>query len=201
MIILGVSTSSRKPSVAVMVDGEIKAFMSDESGRSHSAVLAEIIERALKDIGVGLEHVDLFAVDIGPGSFTGVRIGVSAVNAMAYASNKKVIAVSSLAALRHLAVSGDCVCTMIDARNGNAYAALYQSGIEIIAPCPCVISEFMDNIPTDAQVVGDCNGGRAFSDAKSVLQEAKSILEQKKETADYVCPLYLRPSQAERMRR
>ena len=119
MRIVGVSTSSKYPSAAVMNDGQLVSFRIDRSGRSHSATLMELIQSALCDANMRIEAIDVFAVDVGPGSFTGVRIGVSAINAMAFSLNRKVIPVSSLAAMRHLVPSSGTVCALIDARNGN----------------------------------------------------------------------------------
>ncbi|MBO4563338.1 MAG: tRNA (adenosine(37)-N6)-threonylcarbamoyltransferase complex dimerization subunit type 1 TsaB [Clostridia bacterium] len=195
MLTLGISTSSKNPSAAVMRDGDVISFRIDESGRSHSAVLMSLIEGALKDAAAAPSELDLIAVDIGPGSFTGVRIGVSCANAMAFALGIKVVPVCSLAAIRNLVPEDSVVCSLIDCRNGNCYAALYRDVECIMEPSAAVIAEVL---PSDgASIVGDCCGRQDHPNARLVLAEAnKGMIEALPEAV----PMYLRPSQAERMR-
>ena len=107
MIILAVSTSAKYPSAALCSDSDSSRrtiiVQTDESGKPHSVSLMPLIDSMLEKAGLQLSDIDLFAVDAGPGSFTGVRIGVTTVNAFAYAEKKPIAAVSSLAALRHAA--------------------------------------------------------------------------------------------------
>ncbi len=218
MLMLGISTSSRSPSAAVMRDGAVLSFETDESGSSHSAALMALIESALKNAGVSKTELDAIAVDIGPGSFTGVRIGVSCANAMAFALGVGTVPVCSLAALRHAAKGEGTVVALLDARNGNGYAAAYNKEQELLAPCPCVINDILASYPKDsAEYVGDaaevCT--KALPDALLVLKEANSMLlsgeiklaERMSDSTDTsavrpseAVPLYLRPSQAERMK-
>lgn len=102
MIILAVSTSAKYPSAALCSDSDSSRrtiiVQTDESGKPHSVSLMPLIDSMLEKAGLQLSDIDLFAVDAGPGSFTGVRIGVTTVNAFAYAEKKPIAAVSSLAA-------------------------------------------------------------------------------------------------------
>ncbi|MBQ4166830.1 MAG: tRNA (adenosine(37)-N6)-threonylcarbamoyltransferase complex dimerization subunit type 1 TsaB [Clostridia bacterium] len=194
---LGISTSSRCPSAAVMRGGEILSFQKDESGASHSAVLMELIENALKEAGVERSGLDGVAVDIGPGSFTGVRIGVSCANAMAYALGISVYPVSSLAALRCLAPDEGVTAALIDCRNGNCYAAVFIEGKVLSGPAPAVTEEVISALPAGARTVGNCLGENMFPDAELVLKEVlRGIVQPVPEAV----PMYLRPSQAERMK-
>lgn len=196
MVLLGISTSSKDPSAAVSKDGKLLSFVRDESGRSHSAVLMSLIDSALSEAGKAVSELDAIAVDVGPGSFTGVRIGVSCANAMAYALNICVIPVSSLSAMRHLLPQEGSVAPVIDCRNGNCYAALYSDGKEIIAPCASSFSDFESGLPEGTLIAGDLKGEKVTPDAACVIREAEKIGQPVKEAV----PMYLRPSQAERMK-
>ena len=196
MIILGISTSAKHPSAALSRDGEIAAFIVDESGKSHSATLMGLIEKVLSDSGASPSDIDAIAVDIGPGSFTGVRIGVSCANAMAMALSVPVLPVCSLDALRNIVPKEGTVCSMIDCRNGNCYAACYENGVTKTPPCAAVVSNVLKSLLKDASVVGDCFDNKSFPDARLVLIEA---LDSK--PVSEAVPMYLRPSQAERMKK
>lgn len=198
MIVLGISTSSRRPSAAVMRDGEIVSSFNDMSGRSHSAVLMELIEKALSEAGIEKTELEAVAVDIGPGSFTGVRIGVSCANAMAFAMGIGVIPVCSLAAMRNIGNDEGAAAVFIDCRNGNCYAAVYENGELKAGPMPAVTDEVLASLPDDARIIGDINGRNDSPSAELVLFEAaRGDIEPIREAV----PMYLRPSQAERMRK
>ena len=208
MLILAVSTSAKNPSAALLrADGSI-AVKTDESGSPHSVSLMPLVDELLSENGIRAEDADLFAVDIGPGSFTGVRIGVSAVNAMAAACKKMIVPVSSLAALRHARgeIDGDkTVVTLLDARNGNGYAAVYRGGACVLKPCACVIGEIMAQYGEQSVLIGDCFGMRDQCSAELVIREALAMLDKAKANGEdclvsSAVPLYLRPSQAERMK-
>ena len=142
----------------------------------------------------------MFAVDIGPGSFTGVRIGVSLINALAFATGKKIIPVNALFVLYEASDEREQpVCTLIDARNRNVYAALYRDGQEQIAPEGAELEAFLKRVPTDAVFVGDIHSQRQqFPSAKAV---GRAALDRLDSAQDAVEPLYLRPSQAERLKK
>ncbi len=208
MKIIAVSTSSKNPSVAILrEDGSIRMKL-DESGRPHSVSLMPLLDELLDEEKVSLDSVDAFAVDIGKGSFNGVRIGISTINALALAANKRIIPVSSLAALRQLASTGGVVISLIDARNGNGYGAVYAFGKCIIEPCACVQKELIAACESigilgeDGVLVGDCYGQDDNVNAELVIKEALLMLRENplSATVENAVPMYLRPSQAERMR-
>ncbi len=86
------------------------------------------VDRVLRETGTELAALCAIGVDVGPGSFTGVRIGVATANAFGFALNLPVVAVDSLLALRRGAMGEESVCALLDARNGNVYAALFLPG-------------------------------------------------------------------------
>lgn len=196
MLILGISTSSKDPSAAVSRDGVLLSSVSSTSGRSHSAILMGLIDQAVNEAGIDLDELDAIAADVGPGSFTGVRIGVSCANAMSMALGIPVIPVCSLAALRHKAKEDGTVCVLIDCRNGNCYAAVYENGSEKLSPCAGVIRDVVSTLPDRAAIIGDCLGSRDHPDAALVLCEAQ----KNGRPCSEAVPMYLRPSQAERMK-
>lgn len=197
MLMLGISTSSKNPSVAVMEDGKILNCMVDKSGKSHSATLMTLMEKSLNAADASIKDVGCIAVDVGPGSFTGVRIGVSCANALAYSLGVGVIPVCSLAALRNRIPEKGTVCVLLDCRNGNCYAAAYENGREVMSPCPEKTDVILNSMPEGTAFIGDCGENAEYPDAGLVLLEAaKNIIPEGTEAV----PMYLRPSQAERMR-
>ena len=140
MKILAVDTSTRICGVCVADDGHPVSELTITSGQTHSRHLMDTISRSLEGACVTLEAIDGFAVTRGPGSFTGLRIGISTVKGLAYAAGKPLAGVSSLEALAQ-PVSGELaprVCAIIDARKKEVYFAVYrlQEGrlVEDIAP-------------------------------------------------------------------
>lgn len=129
MICLAIDTSSRSASVALLEDRNIiyAGFLND--GRTHSEKLMPMVEACFETSGRDIGDVDLFAVVNGPGSFTGVRIGVAAIKGMAHAGQKPIAAVNALDAMRYGAGSFDgIVCCLVDARNAQVYSGIYKGG-------------------------------------------------------------------------
>ena len=197
MMLLAIDTTAATATAALFRDGRLVAEREADAGKKHAETVLPLIDVLLEENGATIAQIDLFAVDIGPGSFTGVRIGVSLVNALAFASGKLVVSVDSLTALALSAGEAEKpVCALIDARNGNAYAALYRAGRTIIAPCAVGIESFCAKLPEDTILVGDVRTEKktfpraAFVGLAAMRQEAQAGTEAE--------PLYLRPSQAER---
>lgn len=208
MILLALDTTSAVATAALFQDGRLLDERAADSAKKHAETALPLIDELLEANGVSISGVDMFAVDIGPGSFTGVRIGVSLVNALAFTTGKKVVPVNALLSLYTAANEQERpVCALIDARNKNVYAALYQAGREQIAPEGAQLDAFLARVPADAVFVGDIdfsmhsnrNSFEAkFPRAKDVGRAALSRLDS---AQDAVEPLYLRPSQAERLKK
>ena len=127
MLILALESSAKAASVALMQDAELLAQYSQCSGLTHSRTLLPMVEDMLKNTDKKLADVDFIAVAHGPGSFTGIRIGVSTVKGLAWASDKKCVGVSTLAAMAwHGAAAGGLVCPVMDARRSQVYNALFE---------------------------------------------------------------------------
>jgi tRNA threonylcarbamoyladenosine biosynthesis protein TsaB len=128
MYILGIETSTKTGSVAVVSDRGVVAQYSLNIEVTHSERLMSTVDRVLKDTGLKIADLDGFAVATGPGSFTGLRIGVSTVKGLAFATGKPVAAVPTLYALAWNVPHAACpVCPLLDARKNEVYAAVYTS--------------------------------------------------------------------------
>lgn len=130
MLILAVDTTTPSGSVALAEDGALLGEASLESAATHSARLLRSVDFLLGAHGRDIRDVGAFAVAAGPGSFTGIRIGVGAVKSLAFASGRPVAAVSTLAALAAKLEGGPeaLVCPLLDAKKGEIYAALFEAG-------------------------------------------------------------------------
>ncbi|HWR72941.1 MAG TPA: tRNA (adenosine(37)-N6)-threonylcarbamoyltransferase complex dimerization subunit type 1 TsaB [Nitrospirota bacterium] len=129
MIILGIETATRTGSVAVVNDSGVIAEYTLNIELTHSERLMSTVDRVLSDTGIKVADLNGFAVSIGPGSFTGLRIGLAAVKGLALATNKPVTAVSTLKGLAwNLPYSRYPVCPLLDARKKEVYAAIYRFG-------------------------------------------------------------------------
>ena len=192
MKILAFETTDAVASVARYLDGAIYETVID-SNKRHAESVLPAAEELLAAYGLSTPDMDAFAADVGPGSFTGVRIGVCMANALGAAHQKPVIAVNALETLAE-PYSEETVCALIDARNGNGYGALYQCSEPMQAPCACVTAEFLASLPVDCRMVGSATSNPKLPSAASVARIAAQRQGEKE-----IAPLYLKLSQAERM--
>lgn len=127
MTIFALESSAKAASCAVIRDGNVVAASFQATGLTHSRTLMPMVEAMLKNSELAIEEMDAIAVAVGPGSFTGLRIGVAAAKGLAWAVDKPCVAVSTLEAmatpLSHL--SGPILCAM-DARRQQIYNAIFQ---------------------------------------------------------------------------
>ena len=129
MLILGLESSAKAASAALCRDGELIAQYSQCSGLTHSRTLLPMVEDLLQNTETRLDDVDAVAVACGPGSFTGIRIGVAAVKGLCWAAEKPAIGVSTLAAMAWNGVAageGSLICCCMDARRQQVYNALFE---------------------------------------------------------------------------
>ncbi len=226
MKVLAVDTSSTVAAVAVMDEGGLLGEYSLNYGKTHSQRLMPMIEELLGGLGMTPADVDLYAASSGPGSFTGLRIGITTIKAMAYAQSKPVISIPTLDALA-LNISGTSglVCPVMDARNRQVYTALYQNSsagvTNITEYMGIMVEELVQMIKdknSDVVFVGEAValyreyfkeslGERcSFAPPSLMLQRAASVAqlaleragEGKTESCYDMTPFYLRKPQAER---
>lgn len=127
MLILAFDTSSKTASVAILRDHVILYDVMINAGLNHSEVLLPAIENACRQTGIKITDVDLFACTVGPGSFTGLRIGVSTLKGFMLATEKPAVGVSSLAALAlNTGRSSKKIFSMMDAGRGQVYYASFK---------------------------------------------------------------------------
>lgn len=129
MKILGVESSATSASVSVVCDGRIISLSYSNTGLTHSQTLMPMVEDALVKANVTLNEIDYLAVSNGPGSFTGIRIGVSALKGMADPLNKKCVPVSTLEAIAKPLENSDVLAvSVMDARCMQVYCAVFDCG-------------------------------------------------------------------------
>lgn len=130
MRVLALDTTTRTGSLAVVEDGRIIVEQAGDPSRSHAERLPSEIVEALQSIGRSTADVDLFAVASGPGSFTGLRIGIATIQGMAFVHHKRVAPISALRALAEAAVSGleigERVGAWMDAYRRDVFSGLYE---------------------------------------------------------------------------
>ena len=227
MKILAIETSAKSVSAAVVENGVPLASAYQNMGLTHSRTLMPLVDGMLSAAGLRVQDMDLLAAANGPGSFTGLRIGVSALKGLAWALEKPCCGVSTLAAMaRNLAhMEGLIICAM-DARRNQVYNALFLAHDGVLTrqyPDRAIglaeLAEEIKNRPEPKFVVGDgaglCYNHLLEQDVpcrmappQLVMQNAVGVALAAEEmaaagqvtTARDLVPVYLRLSQAERER-
>lgn len=223
MLILAFESSAKAASVALVRDGALISQYSQCSGLTHSRTLLPMAEDMLKNAELAISDVDAFAVAHGPGSFTGIRIGVSTVKGLAWASDKPCVGVSTLEALAWNGVcAGGYVCPVMDARRSQVYNALFEirdgKPVRLTEDRPIALAELSEEVKAlDAPVLllGDgalltaayfAEQNIPFTVAaenirwQSAWGVAMAAQDRSFGSADELLPVYLRLSQAERER-
>ncbi len=128
MIILAIDTTTRAGSIAVVHDTVVRVERAGDASVTHGQRLPGDVADVLSAAGVRIEDVDLLAVAAGPGSFTGLRVGIATIQGIAMAHAKRVVPVSALEALARAAVNPpDTIAAWMDAQRGEVFAALYAA--------------------------------------------------------------------------
>lgn len=127
MNILGIETSTKTGSVAVVNEKGLVAQYTLSIEITHSERLMSTLDRVLKDARLSLDEIHGYAVSIGPGSFTGLRVGISTVKGLAFATGRPIAAVPTLEAMAwNIPFCGHAVCPMLDAKKREVYAGIYR---------------------------------------------------------------------------
>lgn len=223
MLTLAFESSAKAASVALCAGEQLISQVSQCSGLTHSRTLLPMAEDLLKNTGTEFGQIDCFAVAHGPGSFTGIRIGISTVKGLAWASDKPCVGVSTLAAMAWNGVSaGGLICAVMDARRAEVYNALFriENGhpVRICKDRAISLSDLCSELRSTEGIpflVGDGSDIAAdffqkqnidyrfppenlrWQSAWGVAMEA---IDKKHITSQELLPVYLRLSQAERER-
>mgnify|MGYP001162031953 FL=1 len=148
MKILAVDTSSKLCSVAILEDKKLIKKLELDNGLTHSETLMPLIQQLLNECSLSLNNINLLVSDIGPGSFTGIRIGVSSCKAFSDSLNIPCVGISSLEVLAYNIQNDGIICSTIDCKNNNCYFALYElnSGNYnvLIEPCAKSVNDVLD---------------------------------------------------------
>ncbi len=224
MLICSVDSSATPASVCLLEDDKIIAEYYLNTGFTHSQTLMAMLESVLKISGKSADDIDLYAVNSGPGSFTGVRIGVSAVKGMAYAQNKLCVEVSTLASMAYNFLGNHAIiCACMDARRRQVYHGLFRvDGDKIERLCEdkaIAVDELLGSLPKDEEIILVGDGAElVYQSAEDPAiklappnlryQRASSVALAAVETYNRgkvvspaaLMPRYLRLSQAERER-
>jgi tRNA threonylcarbamoyladenosine biosynthesis protein TsaB len=159
-LVLALETALGTPGIALLRDGELVAERTLPPTRPVSEELLPGIDALLALCGSALDAVDAFAVSVGPGSFTGIRVGVATVKGLAFGGARPVAAVSTLAALACAAgTPGDSVAAIVDARRAEVYAGVYeltQGGpLPKLADGLYTVADLAPRLPPSCVLVGD----------------------------------------------
>ncbi len=227
MLILAIDTTATTATAAVAEykDGKLgtNAVMTVNTGLTHSESLLPIVDGVLSAYGKKVSDVELFAVSVGPGSFTGVRIGVSAIKGLAF-DGRPVAAVSTLEALAENVGADGIICPLMDARRGVFYNALFRrenGALTRLTEDRAISAEALSAELAETDMVYTCGDGVALFEklkAAGIATCAPSYTERYQNglsvalcagklydkgelvNAATVAPLYLRKPQAERER-
>ena len=225
MLILAFETSAKAASVALMHDGKLLGESYQNTGLTHSQTLMVMAQELLEQCGIAVSQLGAVAVANGPGSFTGVRIGVAAAKGLAWGAQKPAIGVSTLEAMAYhglAAGEGALVCAAMDARRSQIYNALFEiRGGKPVRLCEdraislAELGEELGKMQKSVFLVGDgaqlCYNTCLDMGIPAVLAPGNLVSQsawgvamaafgQTPAPAEELLPVYLRLSQAERER-
>lgn len=225
MKILAIETSSKICAVALLENDKLVKEKILEDDNTHSVKLMPLVDELLKETKTNIQDIDLFACDKGPGSFTGIRIGIATVKAFVDVTNKKTIGITSLEALAYNVEQNGIICSLIDAKNENVYCGFFEKINEEIKQVGELEFNNINNVieyanSLEKQIIFVGNVSEVYKDIiKSKLKERAIFTEKqennklnarnialvafrrKQEAGDTnsLTPMYLRKSNAERL--
>lgn len=228
MLILALESSAETASAALSRDGTLLAQYSLRSKNTHSTTLLPMVQQMLHFCSCTVSDVDLFACSAGPGSFTGIRIGVATVKGLAFGTDKPCVGVSSLEALAYgMRGTDGIVCPLIGARRTQYYSALFRirgGAVERLTPDGILLAAELDGVLARYnEPVRLCGDGyesaypllthpclhavpemqrwpSAFAVAECAADTAARTADLSSLRSEKLVPVYLRPTQAERER-
>ena len=222
MKILSIETASNICAVSLTEDDKLIKEEIIDDGNTHSVKLMPLIDKLLSETNTKISDIDLFACDIGPGSFTGIRIGVSTVKAFMDVTNKKAVGLTSLETLVYNIDTEDIVCSLIDAKNENVYYGFFKKENEIYEKIDSFGFDNIENVielakQKNKKIIFIGNGSTIYKDMiESKIEKAEIIVDEDKNNlnarniafaafkkreeavdSNNLSPVYLRKSSAE----
>ena len=217
-LVLAVETSTYVGSAALVKGSKVLCQRFFEPTRGHGGILLKEVHALFQEADLSVQDIDLFAAGSGPGSFTGVRVGLSTLQAMAWAAGRPVTAIASLWVLAHnLVTTTGYIAPVLDARRQEVYGALYRSNgqnlEEVLAPNVASPEQWAETLceaanGSDIAYVG--SGVLAYPDIFPTIHEdhrmhagklgqlaAEILSKEGVESLPNATPRYVRPSQAE----
>jgi tRNA threonylcarbamoyladenosine biosynthesis protein TsaB len=217
-LLLNINTAFEHACVSLSRSGEIIALARSDSQKDHAAFLQPAIKKLCTAADVQLSSVDAVAVSNGPGSYTGLRIGLSSAKAVCYALHKPLILLNTLDIIAHAlkqtmphVESNTLFCPMIDARRMEVFTALYDFHLNIINDYAALDldAQFLEEEKEIYQIIVGGNGSfklKSLIDSKNILYPAinpdanpfaiiahKAFVQQKFADVAYSEPFYLKP--------
>ncbi len=212
-MILCLETATPSCSVSLVHDGEVLAFEEDPKGQNHSEKITLFIESVMNKAGISYSRLDAVAVSMGPGSYTGLRIGVSTAKGLCYAAEKPLIAIDTLHAMAFggktkVNAGKPILVPMIDARRMEVYAEIFDENINKIEDTKAMIinensfSEyksdhevwlFGDGADKCAELFANDNRINVIKDFYCSAKYMDKLAQQKLENKDFVDVAYFEP--------
>jgi tRNA threonylcarbamoyladenosine biosynthesis protein TsaB len=159
LLLLALDSAARASGAALLREGAVLAARGSDDGRDQAEVLLPLVDETLRGAGIALAEVDGFAVAVGPGSFTGLRVGIATVKGLAFEGGLPVAPVSSLAARAWASGARGCVAALLDARRGEVYAGVYRREGEELSELLCegvyTPQELAAQLPERCALVGE----------------------------------------------
>ena len=199
---LAIDTSRGSLTCIVSYNGKIYSKFISDCNLQHSVTLMPLIDEILQENDIALDDIDVYSAVVGAGSFTGIRIGVSTIKALAYSKGKKVLSVTSFDTLAYN-VKEDKILCLIDAKHDHVYCCGYENKKVVIEPCYITISE-AKKLSAGFLVVSEEEISGIESQKADILDGLIKAVESKindsTKDIESLVPIYIRKSQAEENR-
>ncbi len=199
-LLLNIDTATEIASVCISLDGNSIGYKQNEHQREHASFVHAAIGSLLKETGTDLKDMEAFAVTSGPGSYTGLRVGMATAKGFCYALSKPLIRVNTLEVMTSAALDSIrdlakdwLLCPMIDARRMEVFTALYDLNLKVVLPpAPVILDEnSFTNYMTDRKVVFFGSGSTKFrfieTNSDSLFLEIDHNAQHLGKVADKLC--------------
>lgn len=201
MISLFIDTSISYPTISIIKDSEVLFVFNEEIKSDMSSKILPIIDTGIKKSNISLNLIDKIFVVNGPGSFTGVRIGVTIAKTIAWSLKIPVIPISSLEYIATTNTSKKYLVSMIDARRGNVFAGIYDTNLNCIKEDLLINKdELLKNINNDYELVSYDRFEDVIEPNTSVLKIINKHIDDKGVNPHNLKPNYLKLTEAEENR-